>query len=344
MALRFCLRKTHGGSLVVLCAGVLGLTACGGDGPVSPGERAEVSAAATAPNLKVAFIGDQATGPDALAVLQLIRDEGADMVLHQGDFDYEDDATLWDDNITSVLGENFPYFASVGNHDESNFSGPGGYQEKLAQRLARVPDAVCTGDLGVNSSCRYKGLFFVLSGVGTLGTGHEAYLRQALTADTSIWRICSWHKNQEAMQIGGKSDEVGWEAYETCRELGAIIATAHEHSYQRTRTLVSTERQAVDPAWPEAGTLRVTPGATFAFVSGLGGNSIREQTRCLPTTYPYGCNGEWASIYTSDQGAKYGALFIEFHVDGKPNAARGYFKNTAGQIVDQFTITAQPNP
>jgi hypothetical protein len=48
------------------------------------------------------------------------------------------------------------------------------------------------------------------------------------------------------------------------------------------------------------------------------------------------------TIYTFNQSAKSGALFIEFHVNGDPNRARGYFKNIDGAIVDQFTITAQP--
>ena len=85
----------------------------------------------------------------------------------------------------------------------------------------------------------------------------------------------------------------------------------------------------------------MAPGATFVFVSGIAGASIRDQERCLPTTYPYGCKGEWASIYTSDQNAQYGALFIEFHVDGDPNKARGYFKDIDGAVVDQFTVTSQ---
>ena len=43
------------------------------------------------PELRVAFIGDQGLGPNAIAVLELIKDEGAQMVLHQGDFEYKDD-------------------------------------------------------------------------------------------------------------------------------------------------------------------------------------------------------------------------------------------------------------
>lgn len=328
----------------LLTVGFLAVVACEVTQSFSEGAAGESSfgsSDSTPPNLKVAFIGDQGNGAAALAVLGLIRDEDADMVLHQGDFDYEDDPEMWDATITGVLGDDFPYFASVGNHDEDSFRGSGGYQEKLSRRLGRVSGASCIGDLGVKSACRYQGLFFVLSGAGTMGRGHEDYIREQLAADNSIWRICSWHKNQTALQLGEKDDDVGWGPYEACREAGAIIATGHEHTYSRTKTLVSTRRQTVDPDWSDPLSVRVAPGATFVFVSGLGGYGIRNQDRCLPAAYPYGCNGEWASIYTSDQGAQYGALFIEFHVDGDPNRARGYFKNIDGEVVDEFTITSQ---
>ena len=51
----------------------------------------------------------------------------------------------------------------------------------------------------------------VLSGVGTLftqGIDHTAYIADSLAQDDSIWSICSWHKNQNAMQVGGKGN--GW--------------------------------------------------------------------------------------------------------------------------------------
>src|SRR5215831_9592407 len=294
----------------------------------------------TDPNLKVAIIGDQGSGRNAQAVLRLIKSEGADMVLHVGDFDYTDNPAHWDADITTILGANFPYFGLIGNHDVDRWSGPGGYQEKLRQRLGRISGVESSGELGVKSSCRYRGLFFVLSGAGTMGSGHEEYIRQQLEADHSTWRIVGWHKNQMEMQIGGKESEVGWGPYEAARELGAIIATGHEHSYERTKTLVSMQDPRVDPQWPDADRLRVAPGATFAVVSGLGGKSIRTQQRCLPGAPMGGCNGAWASIYTSNQGAQYGALFLVFNVDGDPNAARGYFKNIGGQVIDRFTITA----
>ena len=284
----------------------------------------------TPPGFKVAFIGDQGLGASPRAVLDLIRLEGADMVLHQGDFDYAGDPAAWDSQINDALGVSFPYFASPGNHDTGAW---GGYQQKLVERLSRIPGATCVGDYGVNSACSYQGLFFILSGAGTLGNAHATYIRDQLAQDNSIWRICSWHKNQSAMQLGEKGDAVGWAPYEECRKGRAIIATGHEHSYHRTKTLSDIPSQTVDPASPDPDVLRVDHGSTFVFVSGLGGRSIRNQKRCRPTTPPYGCNGEWASVYTSNQGANHGALFIEFNVDGGANLAKGYFKNIDGVIV-----------
>lgn len=289
-------------------------------------------------DFKVAFIGDQSLKINAGEVLRLIEDEGASMVLHQGDFDYEDNPDAWDQQINDILGPEFPYFASIGNHDLSAWPG---YQQKLQERLDRVTDATCTGDLGVKSTCTYQGLFFILSGAGTMGSGHRSFIRDSLAADNSIWRICTWHKNQKKMQVGGKGNDTGWGPYEECRKGGAIIATGHEHSYERTKTLIDTKNQIVDPEWPESDNLRVAPGSTFVFVSGLGGRNIQEQLRCLPSTYPYGCNEEWAFIYTANQGARSGALFCTFNVNGVKDRAHCYFKDIGGLTPDVFDVVSE---
>ena len=222
-------------------------------------------------------------------------------------------------------------FISQGNHDVSQWSQ---YQALAEARLARIPEATCVGSLGIKTACSYKGLFFLLTLEGT----ENAYYKDQLAQSDSLWKICSWHKNQRAMQIGGKADDVGWGPYEECREGGAFIVTGHEHSYSRTKTLTDISMQTVDSLWPDPDMLRVGKGSSFVTVSGLGGKSIRSQNRCLPETYPYGCNEEWASIYTSNQSAKYGVLFIEFNVDGDARKANAYFKNVDGEIIDTFTI------
>lgn len=292
----------------------------------------------TQPNLKVAFIGDQGLGNSALDVLKLIRSEGAELVIHLGDFDYQDDPVAWEAQIDAILGEKFPYFAVVGNHDVDKWPE---YKKSLESRLARLNGANCTGDYGVNSSCTYKDLFFILSGVGTLGENHEAYIKSELAKSHHTWKICAWHKTQNAMQVGGKNNDTGWEVYEACKDSGAIITTGHEHSYQRTKTLTSLEEQTVDSSCSNPNHVCLKPGASFVAVSGLGGHSIRDQKRCLPETYPYGCQGEWAKIYTKSQdpNATFGALFISFNVDKNPRKAHGYFKTIDGKIIDDFEIT-----
>ena len=61
-------------------------------------------------------------------------------------------------------------------------------------------------------------------------------------------------------------------------------------------------------------TLVIEKGRSFAFVSGLGGKSIRKERR--------GGNW-WASIYTSKQDADFGALFCTFNADGDPDLRAG---------------------
>ena len=307
------------------------------------------AATSTDPNFKVAFIGDSGAGSNFQSVLNLIKSEGAQLVMHQGDFDYSDGPQKWMDMINATLGPNFPYLGSDGNHDNWDSDG---YAAFFKDRLVKMGLPPPAGNLPASYTATYKGLKMVFS----KERGDPAFITSALAGDNHVWKVCSWHENQNYMQLGSKGNEQGWPDYETCRQYGSIIATGHEHTYERTKTLLSTQNLTVDtvqhpvvggvPGNPDS--LLVAPGKTFVFVSGNGGNGIRNQDRCLPTTYPYGggvgCNYIWAKAYTTDQGAKYGSLFITFNVDGNPNKARGYFKNISGETIDQFEVTASSTP
>ncbi len=303
---------------------------------------AVVAGAATAQgtpvNFKVAFIGDQGLGSDARAVLAMCVSEGADAIVHLGDFEYSDDPAAWEDQMNAVLPPCFPYFAVVGNHDEDEFAG---YQDVIETRMncAGVPWHGAAGD---QFAFTYQGVYFVLTSPGLLGGGDAAYVADRLASPESqaaAWRVSGWHVLMRNMQIGGKDDESGWPVYENSRLGGAIIATAHEHSYERTNLLADMSDQIV------AGEdLVISEGKTFAFVSGIGGASIRNQERCFPTTPPYGCNGTWASVYAEEQGANHGALFIEFNPGGDPCQAYGYFKDISGNVPDQFFVRSTVGP
>ena len=303
---------------------------------------------ATDENLRVAFFGDHGLSLWSLANLQLIRAEQADFLVVLGDFDYDDAPPVWNNLLEMGLGADFPVFAAVGNHDVEAWDG---YQQILRDRVNAIPGADCQGELGVQASCYYRGLFFLLSGVGTLGDGHEAFLESELAETDAIWKICAWHKNQNDMQLGEKGDEVGWGAYQACMNGGAIIATGHEHSYGRTMTLTELGDAAADHgAVGDPTLMEVGPGKTFVFVSGLGGASIRAYIPELHDDDTW-----WAAYYTDDRWLKTdglvtdkyqaegGVLFIDFHVDGDPYKARGYFKNVNGELIDEFEIhAAQP--
>ncbi len=317
-----------------------------GSGVDADMDSATISTGATQANLKVAFVGDQGANSNTIAVEKLIKNEGAQFVVILGDFDYSSDADKWDANLTAGLGADFPVFAAAGNHDVTAWPN---YKKKLEARLAKIPGAKCTGDYGNKMSCNYLGLFFVLSAVGTMGTrsDHEAYLRDQLTTDKSIWRVCAWHKNQHDMQIGDKGDEVGWTAYQLCQNNGALVMTGHEHSYERTKSLNGLGDAAKGHgAYGEFSKLVVkagTPGSTFVTVSGLGGVGIRDFQELQHADDTW-----WASWYAVDGHLKngtrlstpsgYGATFVTFNVDGDPKKARGYFKNVAGVEIDTFEI------
>jgi predicted phosphodiesterase len=279
-------------------------------------------------NLKVGFIGDTDSGTSFKGVLNLVKNEGASALVVQGDMSYSSNPTAWWNALEAVLGTSFPVFISRGNHDDGSWSS---YLPKAANHLGGAARVAGAHDASYKTT--YRGLVIATIKKGDTGANITPFLQ----GDSHIWKICSWHQNQAALQVGDKGDEMGWNVYETCRQQGAIVMTGHEHSYERTKTLTNMASQTVDPTCATPSLLCVGPGRTFSSVVGLGGNSVRGQSRCLPSTYPYGCSGTWAFIYTTQQSATHGAQFITFNTDD-PKHATGYFKTINGATVDTFTI------
>jgi len=198
-------------------------------------------------NLKIAFTADVGVTSSSKKVLQFIKDEKADALVILGDFDYKDNPALWEKTLNTYLGENFPVFAAIGNHDIYAWDGNDGYQAYMEKRCQRL-GITWEGDLGVQSALVFKGIHIILVGAGTRGSGHDTYIRDQLAKSQAVWRIAGWHKNMKRMQVGGKKDGTGWGVYEEARKGGAIIATGHEHSYSRTHLLSSMQNQTISLA------------------------------------------------------------------------------------------------
>lgn len=277
--------------------------------------------------VKVAFVGDQGVGEHAQAVLSLIATEGTDLLLIQGDLGYgENSAATWEANLSNALGADFPVLTVVGNHE--NFEWPS-YQSLIQSRVDRASGLSCTGETGVKALCRFENIEIVQVSPGiseVQGVKPDDYYAEFIASSfsdsTAPWRICSWHKNQSKLQTGSKSDATGWDVYDACLNAGAMVALAHEHAYSRTYLLSDFRNQTVVHKNNE---MTLESGRSFAFVSGLGGREVREQSQ----------GGDWwASIYTATQGAAHGALFCTFD----EVTANCYFKAIDGAVPDQFSL------
>jgi hypothetical protein len=302
----------------------------------------------TEPNLKIAFAADTDVGATWMQVGALIKAEGAAAVVVAGDMAYDNSQPAqWWAATDAALGSTFPVFIAKGNHDDAT-KWPG-LVSVANQRIAGWGGVKTPSTLNdATFFSTFKGLAMLAiadSGIGD-GPSYAAYIKSQFAADNHLWRICQWHKDQQAMQAGGKPDEVGWEPYEACRAAGAIIETGHEHSYARTKTLTAFASQTVDATCSAPDALCVGPGRTFAQTVGTGGRDspLRVQTQCTPVwmtpTTNSGSCPYWAVIYTASQNGVAGAQFITFNVDGNPKKATGYFKTITGQVIDTFTITA----
>jgi len=282
--------------------------------------------AVQAADVRVAFLGDQGRSQATRDVLKLVKDESADLLVLQGDLGYSR-PRLWIENMDSILGKRFPVLAVVGNHENVGWDL---YRDWLEKRVEDIDALKCDGRIAVKAHCTFRGISVVQTAPGVheipgidADDDYAGYLRDALADDPNVWRICSWHKLQRDMQVGGKtSNSTGWGVYEECRKAGGIVATAHEHSYSRTHLMSDFSEQRVVHRDDH---LQVGPGQTFAFVAGLGGNSVRAQQR----------EGNWwGSIYTATQGATHGALFCTFG----DRRASCEFKAIDGAVPDRFTL------
>ncbi|KAJ3384858.1 hypothetical protein HDU84_002610 [Entophlyctis sp. JEL0112] len=278
-------------------------------------------------DLKVAFVGDFGLGKKPEKVLKMIDDWGAELTVMLGDFDYVDSPDAFIDMIESEVGKNFPFVGVAGNHDVLEWYGRGGYRDRLLEKLDNISGMKCFGEYGAN-------MVFALSGVGTIGRNHAEFLDLSLSKyANSSWKVCSWHKNQAALQTGDKENETGYEVYETCRSHGAIVITAHEHSYARSHLLSNFETQKIAS---ESNTLNVKPGQSFVAVSGLGGESRRKWYKKSNQ------NPWWAATAARDVNVNYGALLCTFNKNRKLGSAHCKFVDIDDTVWDNFWIKSEP--
>jgi len=285
-------------------------------------------------NLTIAFWGDQGIDPSPTTgfrkdfMRNLVEVDKVEAFMHVGDFDYRNDPESWDDMITSALGDDFPYFSAIGNHDLPRWYT---YKELIYNRWEKF-GAKCWGDVGRGNVCSYKGFTFIISAIGVVDVYPPNFVLSAFSDYGGLWRACLWHKNQHILQLGDKTDEVGWPIYNYCRQQGALIINGHEHSYCRSKII--TDFRPVAPIFENEGQVLVTgPNVTFVSVVGTAGIDIR------PCTGGKENNPWWASAWCApkfDDVA--GVTVCLFNYNGDARLAHCYYKTYSGEILDSYRI------
>tara|TARA_B110000003_G_scaffold711_1_gene731 strand:+ start:637 stop:1869 length:1233 start_codon:yes stop_codon:yes gene_type:complete len=274
-------------------------------------------------------------------VLAAVKDNGAELIVHAGDMDYESAPRMWRYFVDETIrNRGMDFLAVKGNHDADGWDGvqnlwsgnPDGY---AAQLKGTTPSrANCRGSYGEDMVCDYGPVTFVLSSVGVEEAGegsdtnrrHYDFLERALSESKSKWKVCVWHMNMEDMQVSYKGDSTGWGAYEICRKHGAFIVTGHAHVYSRTKQMArfgtkqwSHTKKDLRVSGNDANRIHLHPGeddgTSAVAVVGIGGYKNEAALR----------GGEhWAKVYSSScldgdpvceqapDAEKFGALLCDF--------------------------------
>eukprot|EP00924_Labyrinthula_sp_SR-Ha-C_P014979 maker-scaffold_9-snap-gene-4.13-mRNA-1 protein AED:0.00 eAED:0.00 QI:191/1/1/1/1/1/4/95/507 len=330
--------------------------------------------------VRVAYIGDVSI-KKLETMLTFISSEGADIIVINGDLTYYQAHEEFQNTIFDVLGEGFPVLITVGNHDTGEFTL---YQEVALNIYNKVQDSYdansssveklqCSGVIGVNHFCSFRNIGFVLSGLGSTCMDDE-FLEEELESQLDIlnsssvlWRNLFIHKNQKLLQTGDKADEVGWKAYELSIKYGTTVFNSHEHTYARTKELISlgeenlvssddgrlvventttvtlgTSGLTLNEGFEFSDTVEVVDlgsGSTVVVANGLGGKDVRDARSGLES------NSWWATTYNSNDrgsGATFGAHFCEYNAEFvNETAAYCYFKTLDDELVDEYILLNQ---
>ena len=274
-------------------------------------------------SVKICFMGDSAVGSNATATHNTCVAAGAEAIVHTGDLDYQNSPTNWENFINARVGQNFPYFYVLGNHDTGQASG---YRANAEARFNRL-GITWNGTLTSHCAFDWRGIRFIMTTPGLGDATAATYIRDQAAATTAPWVISVFHEQMARMQVGNKGDSTGWAVFEEGRLQGVTTWNGHEHSYGRTHLLSDMDTQVIsDNVSPYS----IARGTSMVIQTGSGGSSLR-------SFGPYANEPYWASKFNTN----YGVNICTFGAAGDPRRADCVFRDITGVDRDSWTMFSQ---
>ncbi len=314
--------------------------------------------------LKVGFLGDSDDEANAAQNFRVMREAGVEVVVHNGDYDYNSSPSSWETFLERNVGS-MVFLGTSGNHEDDRLSTiwsggkkwkeEDGYQSRFFSRLQRDASkgkgVRCSGldgagasaaTLGDLSACELPGSVLVVM-VGwnaisdsLLWAGGDqskvnAFLESALSRSAARHKVCVWHRPEGALNPGERhtGNYKTQQAFNICAKYGAPVVTGHTHVYGRSKLLSNFGSLAVSPRDAEA-VVSLDCGRSISIINGMGGADIDKAG-------PNAGKPHLRRVYTASTGAATnGVLICDFAPLGN---ATCQFKINAGQVYDQFTLT-----
>ncbi|OUM64577.1 hypothetical protein PIROE2DRAFT_8656 [Piromyces sp. E2] len=309
----------------------------------------------------LAVIGDSGTNIEAKQVMQL---SSFNALLHLGDFNYK---CLPDKYFTDILDQNrsYQFMGVAGNHDSKSQCG-----EDIAKKFLtnihyhmvsnQNKETKCEfSESKYMWSCVYKNMRVIglTSGISGADPKEEQlkFLKTHLGGAKEDWKICSWHfydkyyhtgKYQEYGNIVSGDKEGDESFYDYCKDQGAIIFSAHDHVYARTKVMSKFKEPVIDKydSTTSEDIVQIRKGATVSFLSGTGGYEIyieqgeQRNYQHWQKKYARGDNNENIK--------RFGGMFCKFNYGGNKRKASCQFLriNSNEKVFDKFYIYRNDDP
>lgn len=295
---------------------------------------------------KVAFVGDMGISTSTIKNLQNIKKENAQALVILGDFDYTDNPKFFEKMLDDNLGRDFPVLPVAGNHEDKKWFGDdiNTYDNFVKNKINKLQNLCNIFDIGLNYECKIGPLHIVFISpdinIKQKVNKYADFISLMFTKDDNIkikdkntWNICAFHKNNIDYKIEkNRQDNIDINIYDNCRKNEALILNGHDHSYARSKTVLSFKEKLFSTSTKDLdkNIIELKDDKTGLIIAGMGGKSLRDGIGSKDIT--------WNKTYSKD----YGILFCEFPMVNmstkKPNQARCYMQNISGENIDEFLL------